>query len=611
MKKAEVELLLSTVEINNKGALVIPTKCPGVGRKNDILKDKEGTPCCVVNNKRCRYLMDAKFDFDEHIKKKRRFRQTELHWAQIPRANDPSKPLQEKAVNLLSTVVHKLKKKKVVVLNQNYISRITKCEHDQNNNILKQLYNILEIQFHHKIIINGKIRRNVHTFEHTEKGRAIIEKPHALFMKKHFVGKKLVNPVILTPIEVKNNSQGYEFFRYTSIYKEEVLEKYRSNTQARESISCNNSSFVNSKETNTPAETISLVSEKECCFENADSNQQTSVIETKVGKFRPNKRRKKTNSEIKLKKAKLATELKPQKAKIIRPVFYPKPKSLSDMNSLLDQEIYDDLRSGSGRDFSNNFIAQRLLAMSKKRSLANHNFKTRKGFVSYMSLVLEHELYDAVKTCNIDFKLKANITEIDRIAQEQERFLAGIENSTCITLEWQFKKKLVSVLSPCKAYKLLQSYISLEIKNNVLRIQLTQPVELSELEKEVILNQAKAVYENTSGDDIVFIQDLEFIVTENNTPRTRASNITASKDKQEDSFPKGIWGDIVKKLIDEYGVHVYKNWFSKLTANVDEVASTIELKCPSQFVVNWISSNYEDSLRAVVAGFGMKFKGII
>ena len=369
--------------------------------------------------------------------------------------------------------------------------------------------------------------------------------------------------------------------------------------------------MVNSKETNTPTETKELVSEKECCFENTGSNQQTSIIETKVGKFRSSKRRKKTNSEIKFKKAKLATELKPQKAKIIRPVFYSKPKSLADMSLLLDQEIYDDLRSGSGRDFSNNFIAQRLLVMSKKPNLATTNFKTRKGFIAYMSLVLKYELYDAVKTASVGFRLKANITEIDRIAHEQERFLAGIENSTCITLEWQFKKKLVSVLSSCIAYRLLQSYICLEIKNNKLRIQLTESVELSELEKEVILNQAKAVYENTSCDDIVFIQDLEFIVTENKTLRTRSSNVAISKDKQEGSFPKGIWGDIVKKLIDEYGVHVYKNWFSKLTANVDEVASTIELNCPSQFVVDWVRTNYEDSVRAVVAGFGMNFKGII
>ena len=510
-------------------------------------------------------------------------------WHNIKQNNSSDKTLTDKELEYIALINGFLKNslEAVEYFSQEYLcNRLNVCE--------RQLRRIRKNTSH---VFKTKWRKRPKTYRGTLKNvYAIRPTQYTVFLLKETKYYKSVKLGHQCP---------------TSIYKDEKNIKDRSNTQARESISCNNSSFVNSKETNTPAETISLVSEKGCCFENKGSNQQTSVIETKVGKFRPNKRRKKTNSEIKLKKAKLATELKPQKAKIIRPVFYPKPKSLADMNSLLDQEIYDDLRSVSGRDFSNNFIAQRLLAMSKKRSLANHNFKTRKGFVSYMSLVLKYELYDAVKTASVDFRLKANITEIDRIAQEQERFLVGIENSMCITPEWQFKKKLVSVLSPCKAYKLLQSYICLEIKNNVLRIQLTESVELSELEKEVILNQAKAVYENTSGDDIVFIQDLDCIVTENKTQRTRASKVATSNDKQEDSFPKGIWGDIVKKLIDEYGVHVYKNWFSKLTANVDEVASTIELNCPSQFVVDWISTNYEDTVRSVVAGFGMNFKGII
>ena len=512
-----------------------------------------------------------------------------LSWHNIKQNNSSDKNLTDKELEYIALINGFLKNSPEAVeyFSQEYLcNRLNICE--------RQLRRIRKNTSH---VFKTKWRKRPKTYKGTlENVYAIRPTKYTVFLLKETKYYKSVKLGHQCP---------------TSIYKDEKNIKDRSNTQARESISCNSSSFVNSKETNIPTETKELVSEKECCFENTGSNQQTSVIETKVGKFRSNKRRKKTNSEIKLKKAKLVTGQNGNKAKIIRPVFYPKPKSLADMNSLLDQEIYDDLRSGSSRDFSNNFIAQRLLAMSKKRSLANHNFKTRKGFVSYMSLVLEHELYDAVKTCNIDFRLKANITEIDRIAQEQERFLAGIENSMCITPEWQFKKKLVSVLSPCKAYKLLQSYICLEINNNVFRIQLTESVELSELEKEVILNQAKSVYENTSGDDIVFIQDLEFIVTENKTLRTRASKVATSNDKQEDSFPKGIWGDIVKKLIDEYGVHVYKNWFSKLTANVDEAASTIELNCPSQFVADWISTNYEDSVRAVVAGFGMNFKGII
>ena len=398
---------------------------------------------------------------------------------------------------------------------------------------------------------------------------------------------------------------GIHTLEDTKELRELISKDIRSNAQARESISCNNSSFVNSKETNSPTETKELVSEKECCFENTGSNQQTSVIKAKVGKFRSNKRRKKTNSEIKLKKSKLVTELKPQKAKIIRPVFYPKPKSLADMNSLLDQEIYDDLRSRSGRDFSNNFISQRLLAMSKKPNLASTNFKTRKGFIAYMSLVLKYELYDAVKTCGIDFRLRANLTAEDRYAHEQERFLAGIENSTCITLEWQFKKKLVSVLSSCIAYRLLQSYICLEIKNNKLRIQLTESLELSELEKEVILNQAKAVYENTSGDDIVFIEKLEFIVTENKTPRTSAFNVSTSKDSPESNLPKGIWGEVCKKLIAVYGVHVYRNWFSKLNAEVDEGAKNLTLKTSSEFAKDWIQDKYMQFLSKVSSSLGI------
>ena len=489
----------------------------------------------------------------------------------ICKATDLNASVTRKEQDLIANINNMIKGNvsRVAYLSHDELSYFTGNNKRQNNIMRKNISHIFKSKWHKAKKIDGVVRRKVIIFRYTPNGEAILDNPLEYY-KKIKAGSRVP----------------------TSIYKDEKNIKDRSNTQARESISCNNSSFVNSKENNIPTETKDLVSEKECCFENTGSSQENSVIETKIGKFRSNKRRKKTNSEIKLKKAKSLLEQKSHKAKIIRPVFYSKPKSLADMNSLLDQEIYDDLRSGSGRDFSNNFIAQRLLAMSKKRSLANHNFKTRKGFIAYMSLVLKYELYDAVKTCNIDFKLKANITEIDRIAQEQERFLAGIENSNCITPEWQFKKKLVSVLPPCKAYKLLQSYICLEIKNNTLRIQLTQPVELSELDKEVILDQAKAVYENTSGDDIVFIQDLEFVVTENKTPRTRASKVATSNDKQEDSFPKGIWGDIVKKLIDEYGVHVYKNWFSKLTANVDEAVSTIELKVPSEFVKSWIEEKY-------------------
>ena len=53
-------------------------------------------------------------DFDNHILKKKRFSYIPLHWKQIPRANNPNKALQSKAVSLLSTIVFKLQKNAVV-----------------------------------------------------------------------------------------------------------------------------------------------------------------------------------------------------------------------------------------------------------------------------------------------------------------------------------------------------------------------------------------------------------------------------------------------------------------------------------------------------------------
>jgi hypothetical protein len=173
------------------------------------------------------------------------------------------------------------------------------------------------------------------------------------------------------------------------------------------------------------------------------------------------------------------------------------PRSLSDMYHLLDQSIFDELRSKGGRDFSNNFISQRVLAMSKKPQLQTRNFKTREGFIAYMSLALKYELHDAVKTANIDFRLRANIKEYD--------------NESCV-------KK---VKPP---------------------------------QEELIL-------------------------------------------------PKGIWGEVLKKLIAEFGIDTYKNWFSKLTANVDEVTKTIRLKASSNFIKDWIERNYQCTMEKFITDF--------
>ena len=147
------------------------------------------------NNLKNIYSESRVANFDDYVKKKDRFRHTLLHWHQIPRANNPNKPLQSKAVNLLALIFHKLRKSEIVTLNHNYLSRITLCEKDQNVNILRQLDNLLDIVFYSKITINGQIFRNCYVIKHTETGREIIQNSEILLKKKHFVGKIAANPI--------------------------------------------------------------------------------------------------------------------------------------------------------------------------------------------------------------------------------------------------------------------------------------------------------------------------------------------------------------------------------------------------------------------------------
>lgn len=88
---------------------------------------------------------------------------------------------------------------------------------------------------------------------------------------------------------------------------------------------------------------------------------------------------------------------------------YLKPKTLSEMIPSIDNKICDELRSKSGRPFSNNFITQLVLKMSKNPKV-KATFNYLKGFIAYMTKVLIHEKHDAVKTENINFKFRANIS---------------------------------------------------------------------------------------------------------------------------------------------------------------------------------------------------------
>ena len=97
------------------------------------------------------------------------------------------------------------------------------------------------------------------------------------------------------------------------------------------------------------------------------------------------------------------------------------------------------------------------------KRLTDRSFRSKKGFISYMSKALEYEMRDAVQTSGENFKIKANQTDIEQQKAKEESYLSEIENSQQVTPEWHLKKKLANILDRSKAYKLLQGYRYLEI----------------------------------------------------------------------------------------------------------------------------------------------------
>ena len=471
--------------------------------------------------------------------------------------------LSEKAKKLLRAILKKFFCGETVLLNNKYITEVTRCKADQNKNILAELANILDIKYFRLFKNNG------------------------VFFSYHYhfqLHLKILNELGLAGH--KDIKSIAEFFPPSYINNKEAFNK------------SNRSKNVQAHVSNLLQNSVSLAPEK-----------TIAQIETsKVIPLKPkpvcNKRKKPTNAEIKANKAKVSVQK--EKAQVVRPVFYGKPKSLSDMHQLLDQAIFDELRSKSGREFSNNFIAQRVLAISKKPKLVSRNFKTRQGFISYMTLSLKNELHDSVKTGGVDFRLLANITATDRAYQEQERFLTEIENSRQVSPEWHFKKKLASVLERSKAYGVLSAYLGTKIQANNVVISLKCDIGLSEFDKQAILQQAKAVYETSSATgEYKFIDKLEIVFAEQE-PCAKP----ISQPQQEIVLPQGIWGNILQKLIEEFGQDTYRNWFSKLTATVDELNKIMTLKAPSESAKDWIECRYQGTMERIASISGFKLSGL-
>ena len=269
-------------------------------------------------------------------------------------------------------------------------------------------------------------------------------------------------------------------------------------------------------------------------------------------------------------------------------------KELKDFYPLNKDDCYK-LQSLSGREFSLNSMNEILLDMSKR--LTDRYFKSKKAFLSYMGKVFCYEKRDVVKINNDSFKIRNNLTLEEIEDREREKYLNKIEESQQTSQQGILKKRLAAKLASQTAYELLQAYKAVDIRENKFYLYLSAYVVITAAEKEQVLQEIRSIYrqDHITDKESVYIHELQIIMPAKPTK----TPIDQNKMKKS-SLPAGMWGRVRQGLVEAYGEATDRNWFSKLTANIDEQRKELKLKAPTDFVKDWIETNYFHAIEKVV-----------
>ena len=378
-------------------------------------------------------------------------------------------------------------------------------------------------------------------------------------------------------IQVENPS--YQI-RQHHISNKNNIYNIRSNTHTRESNFLQNS------------EEVKIADNKEAQI---STFPQSLAKPAKLKKRLPNERKKPTNAE--------------KKARVYCFNQYEEPQNLS-YHYPLSQEDGNKLQSLSGRSFALQAMNEILLDMSKR---LDNTFYSKAQFMAYFGKVLRYEKRDAVKTNNIHFRIKANYAndeeaEIAR-EREKERYLAEVEKKaiTNVCSENQLKARLANTLESQTSYELLSNIKDFKVFGNTMRIYLRSQLQLNDNEKSIVLSQVQSIYSNSELD----IESVEYVVENVGISTNAPSGLSTKPTSELPTLKQDAWGDVCRQLIKTYGIHIYNNWFSKLTPVIDEDAKTIELIVPNSFVKQWVEANYYGVIRKIIKSHGQEFKGII
>jgi len=454
--------------------------------------------------------------------------------------------LGEKAKKLLRAILKKLFSNRYVLINHKYITEATRCKSDQNTIILRELERILKIQFY-------RLYKN-------DQG--------AKFSRHYYIE---LHPAITQELKdtgTLNSEFCPDFYRPTYTNRNIFNEDIRSNVHAHESNFLENAQEVISDKNNTTQIT---------------ELPKEPVKPAKL-KTRPtNERKKPTNAE--------------RKARVYHFNQYSERQDLA-YHYPLNKDDSVKLQSLSGRDFSLNAMNEILLDMSKRR---DNRFCSKAQFMAYFGKCLRFEMRDAVKTGNDNFYIKANHTEeeLEVVKKEQmvQQYLAKVEQQAIdhVCPENQLKARIANVLEPIRAYELLSNIKDLTVIGSIVRIYLRAECNLSKHEQDVVLGQVKSIYSSVE----VNIESVEYVV-ENVCKQTNCYDEVRTKGTPiMPTLQQGVWGEISRQLIKMYGIHIYNNWFSKLSPVIDEQNRTIELQAPNSLTKQWIEDKYGEDIRKI------------
>ena len=495
--------------------------------------------------------------------------------------SDKRKYLSEKSKKLLVAILKKILNGETPLLNHKYISKATRCNPNQNANILKELKRILDIKYWDVFTNkNGQNFLRHYTFEINPSIVQELQDAGAWnleFCPQFFVGS-YNNKDISNEIKIRSNRANFSNSDFNS---------KNTNTELVE----NSSGVAKGVSLNFSTDTQTL--------EQAETLPEPQSVETTNPTQPPSTRQR---------------EDTPRPSNVVRNGFLGSSKHISEIQPYLTDELCETLRSKSGKLFTNQAIRQITKAIAASKRGQYVEFKHVNGIVSYLTPALANEKRDPNKIGSESYYTLAGMTAEDKLWRQQENYLEGVEQMAMrhVSPENQFKGKLVGTLERSVANSLLLAMQNTSIEGDTLVVSLNKAVELTERQKEVVLAQAQAVFNSGGLENGRVIERVEFVVSpaswqnkgsmthpQETSQSTGSSPVTSPRLE----LPKGNWGEVCSAFVAEYGAELYTHWLAGL--NVIEEDNTIELRTTSGMVRDRIEQTYLPFFSKVSGEFGI------